>query len=234
MLEREKILQKIQKCLSLSASSNEHEAAIALRQAQKLMAEYSISNNEILAAEASEKSTSAGAAVKPAHWETQLAATVAHAFGCRLMFVGGCSVIGVTGLWHFIGISANPEIATYAYQVMLRQAKRARNTYIKTALKRCKTSTKTRRADVFSNAWVSSVRSNVQAFANETEHDAVINAYIELHHPRTEKLQSNDRNSGKTFKQSDWKDYMNGQISGKEARLQRGVNSSEQIAIGHT
>lgn len=35
-----KILSKIKKCLALSASSNENEAAIALRQAQRLMAEF--------------------------------------------------------------------------------------------------------------------------------------------------------------------------------------------------
>jgi hypothetical protein len=36
------IIRKIEKCLALSKSSNEHEAAAALRQATKLMEAYNI------------------------------------------------------------------------------------------------------------------------------------------------------------------------------------------------
>lgn len=39
--ERDKIIAKVKKCLALAKSSNEHEAATALRQAQKLMQETS-------------------------------------------------------------------------------------------------------------------------------------------------------------------------------------------------
>lgn len=231
MFDREKILQKIQKCLSLSSSSNEHEAAIALRQAQKLMDEYGISNNEVLAAEASEQSTAAGAAIKPAYWESLLARTVANAFGCRLLFVG-TYLYRCSGTWNFIGTGVNPEIAAYAYQVLFRQAKRARSDYIKTALKRCKVATKTRRADIFSNAWINAVSSNVQKFAGSEQTAVVIDAYMQLHHPKTEKLTSNDRNSGRTLKEHEWNDYKNGAVSGKEAKLQHGVKGSEHLSIG--
>ena len=39
----DKILDKIKKCLVLASSANEHEAAAALRQAQKLMEAHGIS-----------------------------------------------------------------------------------------------------------------------------------------------------------------------------------------------
>ena len=39
---QDRILDKIKKCLKLSASSNANEAATALRQAQAMMAEYNI------------------------------------------------------------------------------------------------------------------------------------------------------------------------------------------------
>lgn len=49
--ERDKILQKIQKCMRLSKSSEPHEAAAAMRQAQKLMQAYQVSDSELMGLE---------------------------------------------------------------------------------------------------------------------------------------------------------------------------------------
>jgi hypothetical protein len=46
-VDRAKILSKILKCLALSKSCNEHEAAAALRQAQKLMVAHDVSEREL-------------------------------------------------------------------------------------------------------------------------------------------------------------------------------------------
>lgn len=46
-MDRAKILDKIKKCLALSKSPNEHEAAAALRQAQKLMERHGITERDI-------------------------------------------------------------------------------------------------------------------------------------------------------------------------------------------
>lgn len=46
-MDREKAIQRIKKCLALSKSPNEHEAAAALRQAQKLMASHGISEEDV-------------------------------------------------------------------------------------------------------------------------------------------------------------------------------------------
>jgi hypothetical protein len=46
-MDREKAIDRIKKCLALSKSSNEHEAAAALRQAQKLMLAHGITDDEI-------------------------------------------------------------------------------------------------------------------------------------------------------------------------------------------
>lgn len=45
--ERAKIIDKIKKCLALSKSASEHEAAAALRQAQKMMKLYQIDEMEV-------------------------------------------------------------------------------------------------------------------------------------------------------------------------------------------
>lgn len=46
-MDREKALARIKKCLALSKSPNEHEAAAALRQAQKLMEAHGILDHEV-------------------------------------------------------------------------------------------------------------------------------------------------------------------------------------------
>ena len=46
-MDRAKLLSKIEKCLRLSKSSEPHEAAAALRQAQKMMELHGISEAEL-------------------------------------------------------------------------------------------------------------------------------------------------------------------------------------------
>lgn len=46
-MDKERAIARIKKCLALSKSPNEHEAAAALRQAQKLMASHGISEEDV-------------------------------------------------------------------------------------------------------------------------------------------------------------------------------------------
>lgn len=46
-MDKAKVLEKIKKCLALSQSANENEAAQALKQAQALMRQYSIIDIEV-------------------------------------------------------------------------------------------------------------------------------------------------------------------------------------------
>jgi uncharacterized protein YoaH (UPF0181 family) len=48
-MERAKVVERIRKCMALARSSNEHEAAVAMRQARSLMAQYRIFPNELYA-----------------------------------------------------------------------------------------------------------------------------------------------------------------------------------------
>ncbi len=85
--ERYRLLDKIKKCLRLSKSSNEHEAAAALRQARKLMESMQVTDDEIRASEAAEASAKSRASVRPVSWESSLANTIAETIGCELIFV---------------------------------------------------------------------------------------------------------------------------------------------------
>ncbi len=46
-MDRSKVVERIRKCMALARSSNAHEAAVAMRQARALMAQYRIFPNEL-------------------------------------------------------------------------------------------------------------------------------------------------------------------------------------------
>lgn len=221
MTNRDSIIAKIKKCLALGKSSNEHEAAAAMRQAQKMMAEHGITDLDIQAAGAEEHRAKAGAKSHPAIWESVLAANIGDAFGCRVVFSGG----GWTrnGEWCFVGCGAAPEVAHYAFVVLHRQAKRARDYHIKSALKRCKPATKTRRADLFSEGWVLSVVGTISAFAGSEQQAAAADAYLAKHYPALRNHHPRDRNDGRTLRDHEQNDYFAGRRSGCSAKINRGV-----------
>lgn len=221
-MSKEKIIDKIRKCLALSASSNEHEAAAALRQAKKLMEAHGVTDLDIDAAEAQECRTKASAKTKPANWEAALAAKVADAFSCTVLFLGGWS----QGAWSFIGCGASPEVAKYAFTVLARQAKRARDAHIKTKLNRCKTATKTRRADLFSEGWVRSVTATIHAFVANEHQAKSIDAFLTKHYCARQDLAPRDRNGKRKLSDKELNDYFAGHMSGKDAELHQGVGGT--------
>lgn len=231
--DRKKIFEKIKKCMALSASSNEHEAAAALRQAHAMMEKYDIDHADILAYEAGQESIYAGAKKKPTGWETTLASKVADAFGCRLIFApAGFSkgVYHMRGEWLFIGVNAAPEIAGYGFTVLLRQCKRARTAHIDTHLRRCKTATKTRRADLFCDGWVYAVAGKITAFSGNEHQQAAIDAFVSKNYPALSDGKIRDRNDGRKISDREWDDVAKGIRSGKNAELNHGVDGAEAQA----
>lgn len=218
----EKILDKIKKCLALASSANEHEAAAALRQAQKLMQAHGLTDQDVAAAQAGESGVKAGAAVKPAAWETALAIEVGDAFGCWTLFSGRCG-----GIWVYVGVGAAPEVCGYAFAVLLRQAKRARAEYIGTVLKRVKRATiKTRRADLFCEGWVQTAASKLTAWPATPDQDAAVQAFIGVNYPSLRgSLKAIDRNAGRNLRDHEWDDLGRGRMAGRGAVLNRGVGA---------
>jgi hypothetical protein len=227
MIDKEKIIGKIRKCLALAASSNEHEAAAAMRQAQKLMEMHNVEHTELLAAGATECAAHAGATKTPATWENNLAMTVSDAFGCRLLFQGSWG----GGKWKFIGTGARPEIAQYAFSVLFRQLRRSRASFIKEKCKRLKPSSKTRRADLYCMAWTNAVASKAQAMSISPEEAEVLDAYMLQQYPETAELKSRDRTQGRKLSSNDWNAYAHGAAAGRNAQLNHGVSGSACPAL---
>ena len=228
-MDKQAILEKIRKCMALSASSNEHEAAAALRQARKLMEAHGITDADVLAAEAGEKAAKAGADKTPARWEANLAAGTGKVFGCKVIF-RQASFSGPAA-WTFVGTGANFEVAKYCFEVLVRQVRRARAEHITRALKRCKTATKTRRADLFCEGWVSAALGKVDSLALCNREQAALNAYLSTHYNQLAKLDARNRNAGKSqLSDRDYNDYAAGRRSGESAQLNRGVGGEDEVA----
>lgn len=114
-VNKDRILRRIKKCLALSKSSNEHEAAAALRQAKALMVKHHIEMSE---AELPELEVLDGldGKVRPASYtqvEINLIGIVCSFFECSVMFHCKWPVIA--------GQSPAPAIADYAIKVLIRQ-----------------------------------------------------------------------------------------------------------------
>lgn len=217
----EKILDKIKKCLALATSANEHEAAAALRQAQKLMQAHGLTDQDVLAAQAGESRVKAGAAVTPSAWETALAIQVGLAFGCQTIFT-----TGYTGTWVYVGVGAAPEVCGYALTVLLRQAKRARADYIGNVLKRVKRAAiKTRRADLFCEGWGQTAVSKLTAWQATPDQEAAVQAFIGVKYPALRDRKSIDRNAGRNLRDHEWDDLGRGRMAGRGAVLNRGVGA---------
>lgn len=227
MDNRDDILDKIRKCFALANSCSEHEAAAALRQARKLMERHQVSQAEMLAACVGEACATSGVILRPSKWEDRLAAYVAHLFGCQLIFRQGLS----KSHWVFVGLPPANTVAAYSFEVLYRQARKARQEYIGTTLKRYKKANKIRRADLYSEGWVQTAIGNVAALSPVEGAAEAIAAYMQLKHSDCEALDSIDRNKGRQLSAKDEDSYYAGRSAGRGAQLHQGVGANKPLML---
>ncbi|AWY19538.1 DUF2786 domain-containing protein [Moraxella bovis] len=214
-----KILEKIKHCLALSKSSNEHEAVTALRQAHALMKKHGVSEADIALSDIIATKNSQKLAQKPALYQVALAHVIADIFGCQTMI--GYHDNQKRAIY-FVGVGANAEIANYAYDVLFRQLKSARQTYIKQELSRVRlTKNKTARADAFCIGFVSQVKDLTAHLVVDNPHKEMIKAFVDK---KTNGKQI-PINKGSQSKSARATDYMHGVIAGKKAQLHNAVQS---------
>lgn len=219
-MDHNKAIDKIKKLLRLSSSDNPHEAAAAMRQARAMMEKFRIEEADVALSDIFESASRSSSKVNPVRWEANLAGSVKRAYACELLFMAGL------GEWRFIGEFA--EVASYTMTLLLRQIRQARRDFIADKLKRCKTATKTKRADVFCDAWVYQVRKQVMAFAGNDTPSSAASAYMLKHHPDTTKADPKDRNTAKRMSNRSVSDAMHGILEAADVQLNHGVKGQEQ------
>ena len=229
-MDKKTAIEKVRKCLALAKSGEPHEAAAALRQAQKLMVTFGLENPELLEAGVSECWAKSGASRTPTRYEVVLASAVAGAFACDMLFsrqLSKCQT-RIDGGYTFIGIAPSPDIAAYTFTVLLRQLKRARAKYIQSALKRLRTN-KTAAADQFCEGWVIAVRNLIASVSPLPEQMLAIETYVRVNYA---KVTSMDPRSAKDIKRLGTINHRsNGYVEGKSATVNRGVGQDAPVAL---
>ncbi|MBZ9612182.1 DUF2786 domain-containing protein [Rheinheimera maricola] len=221
-----KILDKIKKLLALAKSSNEHEAANALRRAQKLMQEHKLTAEDVSLSEVEQREIKrANAAEKQPLWANLLTGCITNAFGLDAILSWNRNV-GATVI--FIGPADRVEIGTYCYEVLAPQLVKARRNYLNKLSKRLKLTTKTNRADLFAEGWISAVRRQVHALVPTEEEQNLIQLYKEKHFPKLHKTEVRSAEQ----KRRDLDAYYEGHGAGRNVRLNAGVNGAEQGKLG--
>ncbi|HID4045029.1 TPA: DUF2786 domain-containing protein [Pluralibacter gergoviae] len=173
--EKEKYLSKIKKLLNLARrSSNSHEAAAVLNQAQALMRRHKLSQSDVDLMDITSKA-SKGA---PSHAQSiprymaYLGQLICEAIGVRCYYSQQRNYMNSQkqNSVIFYEPDERPEIAAYAYDVLSRQLVKSRRTYIATLRRNIKPATKTARADQFCEGWVEGAYQVIESFCvTETE-----------------------------------------------------------------
>lgn len=248
-----RILEKIKKCLALAQSSNPHEAAAALRQAQAMMEKHGIEHADVELSEIGKFSTNASGGKTVAQWEHRLVKAVADTFGVVPLFSDGKTVVWRT-TWRdkagnvvsekkrratkrgeivFVGRKNRAEVAVYAYQSLRRQLDAARKAYRKeclalTVTQRSKKSSRidSKTIDVFCAAWAVRATSKLAVLAIPFEEADRISRYMEREMNVADTETRNRPISQKSDKLTQHA-IVSGLIAGSDAILHAGVGSAQ-------
>ena len=155
-----KILEKIQKCLNLSKSSNPGEAANALRMAKAMMKKYGVSVAQVGLSEVKESRRKYHKNHVNRAWESAVIDLIEKVFAVRIIINWYKKYYPAELV--FYGINSQAEVAAYIYEIVMRQLMRDRREFVKTLPRRMTRTHKIEQADIYCEAWVSAVAGKVQ------------------------------------------------------------------------
>lgn len=225
--DKDRILDKIKKCLNLSKSSEPAEAAAALRQAQKLMEMHNISEVELKLIDVGEADVKSRVSVSNVKdWEVRLVRTIADAFHCEIIWHPSRSWHrDVYGSYGLIGLKHQAQIAQYTADVMLRKLFKARGEFTRRLPAQMSREGKIFQADGFCHGWVDSVTKTIQKFAMPAETEELITEFKLVNYPDLKDKHSQKRD-GSSFGR------LAGRVAGEDESIHRPVNEEQLKRIG--
>ena len=225
-MTRDEAIEKIKKCMALASSPEAHEAAAALRQAQKLMSQFEISELDVTLADVSEQAQRARNVVLVV-WESDLASMIASAFGCQRLSAINLSFkdgrLKRVRNFVFIGVNPAPEIAAYAFDVLSEKCAKGRRAHMSLQPKNCKQKTKVARGDKYAEGWIITVSDKLDSFAGRERDEELIERFIAQKYPELETVEAKDRTKGRNLSDNDWHA---GHRDGKKVDLHHGLNAA--------
>lgn len=234
-MNKKTVIEKIKKCLALSKSANQHEAAAALRQAMAFMEKYKIDADDPELLGIAEASIFGSGTQKPTVFEAVLANSIAKIMGCKVILSGDIKItkdlsFKKVAAWKFIGFDPAPEIASYAFDVLYRQLKKARSVFISENLKRVQIkANKVKRADLFCEGWVLEATKLVSDLNPDKEKMDQIQAYVQQKHTvrNSEPTDRNKKTNTNTNRAQN--DLHAGRQAGKNAKLNNAMNGGAPL-----
>lgn len=124
----EKIKDKIEKLLNLSMSDNEHEAALALERALKLMSEHNITKDDIYKQKFISKTFDIDYLRVP-DWLIRIYSYMSEISGCVFTWTNGKSWINKKAIGRFTGRERDVENAVYLSEFVKREVDRRTKKY---------------------------------------------------------------------------------------------------------
>lgn len=222
-----KIAGKIAKCMAMATSDNPAEAEAGRRQAEALMRKHGLTGEAIAAAQVKESAVRTGKSTAPLYM-VKLAALIAKAFGCQMTSAMAVWREGRENSMYFFGFNANPELASYTFDVLRRHLAKDRKAYQET-LYRYKRSNKIRLADLFCAAWVDRIGAQVRAFAGSTDDFNAIDAYVKS--KWGDSIETDKRKYGKVNNSHEAKAVLAGLDAARDVLLHKPMRDSGRIKL---
>lgn len=216
-MKKQKIIDKIHKCLRLSESGNPNEAASALRQAQAMMRKYNISEQDVQAGDIREATAHSGGYYNPPYWAVALSELIARAFECRAYISRREEQRPV---FRFFGVDYDASVAAYTFTVLFRQLRRSRRQYMNELVTEDKAE-RLRQGNVFAQAWLFRIARTVAEFVADRGHDQDIEAYVKQHYGDTIDFERDHADP----ESKDYEVILSGMRAAHEAHLLRPVNA---------
>lgn len=156
----------------------------------------------------------------PPFWVLALSNVVAQAFDCRAFVARR---FGRQSEFRFIGVGCAPEISSYTFSVLHRRLRQARSNFIR-VLDTDQKSEKTRRGNVFAQAWLFRVAQTVSEFAGSETTKKSIETYIREQYGEIADIV---RDPAQT-ECSDYDDILSGMRAANDVKLHRSVRSRRE------
>ena len=209
--------------MRLSESCNPNEAAMAIRQARNMMKKYGITETQVFTSGVREVSVDSGIDYKPPFWVLALSNIVGQAFGCRAFLT---RKEGENRQFRFIGIGHAPQICSYTFEVLHRRLRRARKDFVWELDVETKKE-KTRRGDVFAQAWLFRIAQLVADFASSPEARQAVEEYVKQNYGEAAELYSKP----KQLDNPDYEDILSGMRAANAVDLHRPVSEQKRYSL---
>jgi hypothetical protein len=232
--DRSKIVAKIKKCLALGKSSEPHEAAAAMRQAQKMMQAHGITEGEVDGLDVGHAvgSFKERAKRQAPTYAQHLATLVSRAMGVKAVFEERLTGKHVRWAVRYFGCHGRAEMAAWCHEVLMRAMAQAYKEYQDQQDELTRAIRSVHRGGMpklgFFVGWIASVQQQVERFGFPEEEEKKLDLVKAEYYGKS--LTPN-----KTRTRSVSQDALDaGRAAGASFRLHRPMDGAPRKLLGHS